>query len=82
MDVSGWMHASVSKQWLLAPLILSLKKTSFVVWCYVNEKIQVMYLLFITALWGMVQMTQLMSVATSTTFVNVTHGLVSFALLC
>ena len=38
---------------------------------------QVLYVLFIAALWGMVQMTQLFSVAKSTTLVNVAHGVVS-----
>lgn len=39
--------------------------------------VQVMYLFFITALWVVVQMTQLLSVAKSTTLVNVLHGVVS-----
>lgn len=38
---------------------------------------QLLYVLFIAALWGMVQMTQLFSVAKSTTLVNVAHGVVS-----
>lgn len=40
---------------------------------------QLLYVLFIASLWGMVQMTQLFSVAKSTTLVNVAHGVVSDA---
>ena len=42
---------------------------------------QLLYVLFIASLWGMVQMTQLFSVAKSTTLVNVAHGVVSGACL-
>ncbi|CAM9880146.1 unnamed protein product [Ectocarpus sp. 8 AP-2014] len=39
---------------------------------------QVMYVLFIATIWGVVHMTQIFSVAKSTTMVNVVHGLITF----
>lgn len=43
---------------------------------YINKK-KVMYILFIASIWSVVHMTQLLTVAKSTTLVNVLHGLVS-----
>lgn len=43
-----------------------------------NSYTWLLYVLFIASLWGMVQMTQLFSVAKSTTLVNVAHGVVTF----
>ncbi|CAN0536038.1 unnamed protein product [Ectocarpus sp. 12 AP-2014] len=37
-----------------------------------------MYVLFIATIWGVVHMTQIFSLAKSTTMVNVVHGLITF----
>lgn len=42
-----------------------------------RARCQVMYLLFIAISWGFMQMTQLFSIAKSTTLINVLHGVVS-----
>ncbi|CAM9842684.1 unnamed protein product [Ectocarpus fasciculatus] len=43
-----------------------------------NSYTGVMYVLFIATIWGVVHMTQIFSVAKSTTLVNVVHGLITF----
>ncbi|CAM9406940.1 unnamed protein product [Pylaiella littoralis] len=43
-----------------------------------NSYTSVMYILFIVSIWGVVHMTQLLTVAKSTTLVNVLHGLTTF----